>query len=193
MNFDRFRYTLRAVMFEYLRMPEKAIEAYQNSFRADPKDARCAASIAWIHAQKQRWAPAADWFRKALEIDGGNADAWFNLAYVLEQGGLSDEAGAAHRRAAELNPKHDRAWYGLGMILAKTGDHLAAAEAFQHSADLQPLNGVAWYALGMARFHANQPDEVEKVIRHLAAHEPQTAKRLVQDAQRPDLQGLLPF
>ncbi len=193
MNFDRFRFTLRGVLLEYLRMPEKAIEAYQWSFKADPGDARCAASIAWIHAQKQRWAAASEWFHKALAIQPENPDFWFNLAYVEEHGGQIEAAIASHQRTVELNPKHDRAWYGLGMIHAHRGDHAAAAEALQRSADLQPLNGVAWYALGMARYHANQPDQVEKVIRHLVVHEPQTAKRLVQDAQRPDLASLLPY
>lgn len=191
MNFDHLRFTLRAIVFDWLRMSDKAAEAYVESFRADPGDVRAARSIAWIHAQKKRWAAAAEWFAKAIALEPEHADTWYNLGFAREQ--LGDQQGAleALRRAADLNPRHDLAWYGIGMIHARRGEHAAAAEALQQSAGLQPMNGVAWYALGMARYHNHQPDEVEAVIRHLVQHEPQTAKRLIHDTQRSDLQHLV--
>jgi tetratricopeptide (TPR) repeat protein len=191
MNFDQIRFTLRAVIFEWLGQQERALEAYSEGFRANPRDVRAARSIAWLHAQRQRWPEAATWFETALELEPGHADTWFNLGYIREQGGDLAAALTAFRRASELNPKHDRAWYGLGMALAHQGDHAAAAEALQQAADLQPMNGAAWYALGMARYHSHQPDQVEAVIRHLALNEPQTARRLLVDAERADLAHLV--
>ncbi|KAF0103281.1 MAG: tetratricopeptide repeat protein [bacterium] len=191
MNFDHFRYTLRAIVFDWLRMPDKSAEAYVESFRANPRDVRAARSIAWIHARKKRWAAAADWFDKALALEPEHADTWYNLGYAREQLGNPEGGLVALRRAVELNPKHDLAWYGIGMMHAHQGDHAAAAEALEQAATLQPMNGVAWYALGMARYHNNQPDKVEAVIRHLVDYEPQTAKRLIHDAQRSDLQDLV--
>ena len=191
MNFDHFRFTLRAVVFDWLGQSERSQAAYVAAFSADPKDVRAARSIAWNHARQQRWQQAVHWFETALALEGEHADTWFNLAYVHEQQGDRDGAKAAFLRASALNPKHDRAWYGLGMICAHQGDHAAAAEALQHAAELQPMNGMAWYALGMARYHNRQPEQVETVIRHLALHEPQTAKRLIQDAERADLAHLV--
>lgn len=191
MNFDHFRFTVRAVLCEWVRQPDKALEAYVDCLRADPKDVKAARSVAWIHAQKQRWAAAAEWFGKALELEPGHADTWFNLGYAREHAGNRPGALEAFGRAAELNPKHDRAWYGMGMIHAHLGDHAAAAEALERAAELQPMNGAAWYALGMARHHNNEPDRVAAVIRHLVDHEPQTAKRLIQDAERADLAHLV--
>lgn len=191
MNFDHFRFTARAVFFGWLRQPEKALAAYIDSFKADPTDIQAARSIAWILAEKNHWAAAAEWFGKALTLETEHADTWFNLAYAREQLGDRHAAAEAFRRACELNPKHDRAWYGLGMAHAHQGEHSAAAEALQHAAELQPMNGIAWYALGMARYHNNQPEQVESVIRHLALHEPQTAKRLIRDSERADLAHLV--
>jgi tetratricopeptide (TPR) repeat protein len=191
MNFDHFRFTLRAVLFEWLRQPEKALEAYVESFHAEPKDARAARSIGWIHAQQQRWTAAADWFDKARALEPEHADTWFNLGYAREQCGNRRGGLEAFGRAVELNPRHDRAWYGLGMIHAHLGDHAAAAEALEKSAQLQPMNGTAWYALGMARHHNHEPDKVEAVARHLVEHEPQTARRLIRDAERADLADLV--
>jgi len=191
MNFDHFRFTARAILYGWLRQPEKALAAYVDSFKADPADTQAARSIAWIHAEKNRWPEAAAWFNKALELEPDHADTWFNLAYARERLGDRHAAVEAFRRTSELNPKHDRAWYGLGMAMAHQGDHAAAAEALQHAAELQPMNGAAWYALGMARYHNNQPELVEAVIRHLVLHEPQTAKRLIRDTERADLAHLV--
>ncbi len=191
MNFDHFRFTLRAVVFGWLGQTERSLEAYVDGFRANPTDVRAARSIAWLHAQKQHWPAAVEWFDTALALEPEHADTWFNLAYVHENSGDRGAALAAFRRASELNPKHDRAWYGLGMAHAHRGEHAAAAEALQHAAELQPMNGMAWYALGMAHYHNHQPEQVEAVVRHLALHEPQTAKRLIQDSERADLVHLV--
>ncbi len=191
MNFDHWRFTVRGVLMEYLRRPEAAIAAYRDALSARPDDIKAVRSIAWLHAQGQRWAQAAEWFGKAVALEPGHADSWFNLGYAQEKHGARQEAMAAFRRAAELNPRHDRAWYGLGLIHAQLGDHAAAAEALKRAAELQPMNGAAWFALGMAYHHDNRPDEVKQVVEHCASHDPQAAKRLVQEANRPDLKGLL--
>ncbi len=191
MNFDHFRNNLRAILFEWLRMPDQALGAYVECFRADPGDVRSARAAGWIHAQKQRWAAAADWFGKALALEGDHADTWFNLGYVREQAGDRDGALAAFQRTVELNPRHDRAWYGMGMLHAHRSDHAAAAAALKQAADLQPMNGAAWYALGMAHQHNHDPEAVEKIIHHLVDHDPQAAKRLIHDAERNDLAHLV--
>lgn len=191
MNFDHWRFTLRGVLMEYLRRPDAAIEAHQLALKARPDDIKAVRSIAWLHAQARRWGQAAEWFERAAAQEPGHADTWFNLGYAREQQGDRPAALAAFRRATALNPRHDRAWYGQGMVHAHLGDHAAAAEALKQAAELQPMNGPAWYALGMAYHHANNPDEVKRVVAHCATHDPQTAKRLIQEANRPDLMGLL--
>jgi len=191
MNFDHWRFTVRGVLMEYLRRPEAAIEAYREALRARPDDLKAVRSIAWLHAQSQRWDQAAEWLEKAAALEPEHADTWFNLGYARERHGDRPAALEAFRRATALNPRHDRAWYGQGMIHAHLGDHLAAAEALKQAAELQPMNGPAWYALGMAYHHANNPDAVRRVVEHCATHDPQAARRLIQEAERADLRGLL--
>jgi hypothetical protein len=48
------------------------------------------------------------------------------------------------------------------------------------------MNGLAWYALGMAWHHCNEPDKVAAAIEHTLSYDPQTAKRLIHDAERSD-------
>jgi tetratricopeptide (TPR) repeat protein len=191
MNYDHLRYTLRAILFDWFRQSERALEAYVEAFRANQRDVKAARAIAWTHAEKKRWKAAAEWFNQALALEPEHADTWFNLGYVQEQDGQRERAEASLARACELNPRHDRAWYGLGLLHAHRGDHEAAVTALRQAADLQPMNGAAWYALGMACYHNHQPDAVEAAIRHLASHEPQTAKRLIRDTERADLAHLV--
>lgn len=192
MNFDHWRFTVRGVVMEWLRRPEAAIGAYREALGARPTDTKAMRSIAWLHAQGQRWADAAAWFQKATDLEPEHADTWFNIGFAQDKLGARAQAQAAFTRATELNPRHDRAWYGLGLVHAQLGDHAAAAAALKHAAELQPMNGPAWYALGMAYHHCNEPNQVKAVIEHCVVHDVQAARRLIQEANRPDLAGLLP-
>ncbi|MEW5892660.1 MAG: tetratricopeptide repeat protein [Pseudomonadota bacterium] len=192
MNFDQLRYTLRANFFTWLGRDEQALAAFVECFKANPRNAEAARSVAWLHARNKRWPAAAQWFERALALEPDHADTWFNLGYVQHQAGHAEAALEAFGKAVAGNPKLDRAWYGMGMVQAGRGDHAAAAESLRRAAELQPMNGAAWYALGMAEYHCSRPEAVKAVIEHCIRHDPQTARRLVQDAQRPDLAHLLP-
>ncbi len=191
MNFDRLRYTLRGAFFVWINRPGQAIAAYVEAFRADQSDAETARTLGWLHAREKRWGEARDWFKRSLDIEPGHADTWFNLGYAHEQSGQLDDAVDTLRKAVALKPSQDRAWYGLGMALAHLGKHREAAEALDKADELQPMNPHALYALGMAWHHSNEPDKVKAVIERCLTHEPGTAKRLVQDAQRADLAHLI--
>lgn len=193
MNFDQLRYSLRANLFTWLGRDDQALAAFVECFRANPQNAEAARSVAWLHARKQHWPVAAQWYERALAIEPEHADTWFNLGYAQEQAGNAEAAIEAFRKAVVGKPNLDRAWYGMGMVRARLGEHAEAAEALRRAAELQPMNGAAWYALGMAEHHCNRPDEVKAVIEHCLRHDLQTAKRLVQDAQRADLAHLLPI
>lgn len=186
MNFDRVRHALRGAVFNFLRQPGRALEAYRDSHRADPGHPGTLRMLGWLEAQQKHWPEAEAWFVRAVEVEPDEAHTWFNLGYVRDQGGMDEAAIAAFRRATELNPNNDRAWYGLGMLHARHGRHRDAAAALTEAGRLQPMNGVAWYALGMAWQHCNEPGKVAAVIEHTLAHDPQTAQRLIRDTGRSD-------
>jgi len=186
MNYDRVRHGLRGMFLNMLGQRERALAAYRDSHLADPNHAATLCTLGWLEAQQERWAAAEAWLARAVEIEPGDAHAWFNLGYVRDKGGMDDAAIAAFRRATELNPNNDRAWYGLGMLHARHGRHAEAAAALTEAGKLQPMNGLAWYALGMAWQHCNEPDRVAAVIEHTLTHDPQTAQRLIRDTERSD-------
>ena len=101
------------------------------------------------------------------------------------------EAVAAFAEAVRRRDVLDRAWYGMGLAHARLGEHAEAARCLARCAELQPMNGEGFYQWGMACHHANQPDEVKKIVRKLADFDPKRAIRLIKDAERADLKHLI--
>ena len=186
MNYDRVRHGLRGMLFSMVGQRERALAAYRDSIRADPTHVPTLSTLGWLEAGQERWVEAEAWLARAVGIKPDDAHVWFNLAYVRDKGGMDEAALPAFQRATELDPNNDRAWYGLGMLHARHGRHAEAAAALTEAGRLQPMNGLAWYALGMAWHHCNEPDKVASVIEHTLAHDPQTARRLIHDAERSD-------
>lgn len=192
MNFEHWRHYARGWLFHFFNRPEIAYEAFAEAFRHNPRDVQAARHLAAIAAAKRRWDVAERWFEQVLALAPLDADGWFNLGYVREQAGHAERAIAAFQESVRLKPTQDRAWYGMGLAYARLGRHAEAASAFAEAARLQPMNGEAFYQWGMALHHANQPDEVTRVVEKLVEFEPKRARKLVQDTQRADLMKLIP-
>ena len=93
---------------------------------------------------------AAAQFRKALEIDPGNAEAEGGLGHALVSSGSIDEAIPHLRRALELAPANGEADIELGIALAKKGQLDEAMSLFQKALVLMPDSADAHYYLGKA-------------------------------------------
>ncbi len=191
MNFDAWRYVLRARLMRLLRRPEQMSDAYRRALAADPSCAPAAHALAFGHAQRGERAEAERLLRVVVTLQPDNADAWYNLGFLYEQMHDAPRATEAFREAVRLNAKLDRAWYGLGLSAAARGQHNDAAKAFERAIQLEPMNGRAWYQLGMAYHHLHDPDKVRGIIEHLNRFERHQARRLLLDAERADLAHLV--
>jgi len=192
MSFDHWRHYARGWVFHFLGKPEVAYEAFVAAITVEPKDIQSARHLASIAAGMKRWPVAESWFDTVLKLAPEDADTWFNLGFVREQGGDSAAAIKAFAEVVRLKPTLDRAWYGMGLAHARLGQHGEAAAALEKSVAIQPMNGEGFYQLGMAYHHANQPDEVKRVVKRLVDFEPKRAKQLVKDTSRSDLMHLIP-
>jgi tetratricopeptide (TPR) repeat protein len=191
MNFEKYRHYYRARLFEALRKPEQALEAYVTALRHDRNFFRAAAAIAVIHVRARQYDQAELYFREALRIKPGNADIIFNLGFVHDQQGRREEAIARFAEAVRIKPILDRAWYGMGMAQATLGRHDEAAKALEEASRLQPMNSHAWYALGMAYHCLNNPERVKEIALYLHRISPLTCRQLIQETERGDLHYLV--
>jgi TolB-like protein/Tfp pilus assembly protein PilF len=91
---------------------------------------------------------AAEYARKAIELDPGYADAHLALAHALTQSistgtatteQIGNEATAALNAALQISPEYDLAWSVLGHYQAISGQP-AATESFERAMKLNPGN-----------------------------------------------------
>ncbi len=192
MNYEHWRHYARGWVLHFLGRETSAFEAYLTAFRVNPQDVQSARHLAAIAAKRKDWTVAEKWFEIALALTPDDGANWFNLGFVREHAGKPKEAIAAFAEAVRLVPAQDMAWYGMGLAHARLGQHDQAVTALEKVVELQPMSGEGFYQLGMAYHHANRPDEVTDIVKRLVAFEPKRARKLVHDAQRPDLMKLIP-
>lgn len=192
MNFEHWRHYARGWLLLFFGQDARAFEAFRAAFCLNPRDARSARNLAAIAARREQFDVAEKWFQAALALAPEDGISWFNLGFVRERAEQPEAAISAFKEAVRLIPGQDRAWHGMGLAHARLGQHAAAAAAFEKSVALQPMNGESYYQLGMAYHHADCPDDVARIVRRLAEFEPKRARKLVLDAARPDLLGIIP-
>jgi superkiller protein 3 len=99
---------------------------------------------------ERRYEEAERTWRRVLEIDPNNADAYVGLGNALYYQGKLEEAISAYGRAIELNPQDAIAYYNLGNALRNQGKLEEAISAYGRAIELNPQYALAYYNLGIA-------------------------------------------
>ncbi|MCR9292766.1 MAG: tetratricopeptide repeat-containing glycosyltransferase family protein [bacterium] len=92
----------------------------------------------WHLHQQKRYPQAESVYRKVLENDRSNANAWCYLGMSLHDQKRFAEAVEAYRNALAINPKFPIAFNNLGNSLRYVGDIEEADQCFQKAVDLKP-------------------------------------------------------
>jgi len=129
---------------------------------ADPREL---VSLAQRLRQQGRFADARAAAERALEIEPGDAAAWFNLGAALGAMGDLAASEAAYQRALEANPRYPEAWSNLGGLLGAKGAIDAQIAAYRKAIDANPLLAPVWSNLGNALCGARRYAEAESACR----------------------------
>lgn len=95
-------------------------------------------------------------FRRALEIDPGNAIAYQNMGLTYVQHDRPADAIEAFRKAFAINDRLPRAWNGLGAALERLGSHDEALDCWQRAIALDPQQFDAMLNLGVVALERGQ-------------------------------------
>ena len=79
--------------------------------------------------EDERYAEAAAWYRRAIGLSPGWAEAHFNLANVLRMLERDEGAEEVYHLAVELDPSNELAWYNLADVQEEDGRLEEAAES----------------------------------------------------------------
>jgi O-antigen ligase/tetratricopeptide (TPR) repeat protein len=152
---DAFAYSWRGMASQSAAFEQacrQAAEAGQTAAMSD---------LAWLLQSRGDYAHAAEWLRKAIEMDGKSYVLQAHLGEVLWQSGRPDEAAEAWRKSAELAPWNQ----GLSMSL----DSMAHAAEVLNPMDtrLRLEYAKMLLAVGWTEKCARQLAEAEKIDQSL--------------------------
>lgn len=101
-----------------------------------------------LFAQK-RYAEAIPLYRRAIELDPEDLDAYNDLGLALHYSGQSRQALKLLRAGTVKDPDFQRIWLTLGFVSAQAGDAATAQPALEKARDLDPDNSIGQEATRM--------------------------------------------
>lgn len=131
--------------------PRRALTAYQESLRLDPKNAKTHLNIALAHARLNDRAAERRSLEQALAIDPRFAAAHHRLGRHWFHSSDWARAEASFRQAVELDPQSAEAHTDLGVLLGGQSRFAEAEQHFRSSTELDPTSGFAFLNLGLMR------------------------------------------
>lgn len=169
---------LQAKAFLVMGMRSKAQGVFQEILNINPQDVLALNSMGFNELNNGQLVPALGYFERALLQTPTNANAHFNVGFVCEELGRSQEAELAFNAALKIDEKLDRAWYGLGLVLVRQQRFVESLVAFKRNTELQSMSPFAWYQMARVHMEMQDPKKALEVMRHLNGFEPKVAAQL---------------
>lgn len=104
-------------------------------------------------------------FREAVQIAPYFAEAYANLALLLDKRGIADTAEIYYRRSIELNATYSKTHLNLGALLANQKRFSEAEEAYNRAIALCPHAPAGWSNLGVLYACMKREAEAERCYR----------------------------
>src|SRR5438552_5935146 len=126
--------------------------------------------------EKKDYATAEPLLKKVVERDGNNYAAWFDLGFLYNALGRSEDSIAAYRKSVAAKPDIFESNLNLGLMLAKARQpdaerFLRAAIKLTPAGHVEECRQRAWLSLGHV-LEANKPQEAVEAYREAAALKP---------------------
>ena len=126
--------------------------------------------------EKKDYAAAEPLLQKAVAADPGNYTAWFDLGFVNNALGKTEESIAAYRKSVAAKPDVFESNLNLGLMLAKNrqpdaAQYLRAATKLTPTANQDEGRARAWVSLGHV-LESEKPDEAIDAYKQAASLRP---------------------
>jgi Flp pilus assembly protein TadD len=126
--------------------------------------------------QKQNYAAAEPLLHKAIDSDPSSYVAWFDLGFVENNLGKTDDSIAAYRKSVAAKPDVFESNLNLGIQLAKTAQpdaekYLRAATLLNPSSQVAEGHERAWLSLGEL-LEKSRPDDAVAAYRQASTLQP---------------------
>lgn len=135
---------------------DELIARVEAQLRANPADGKGWDVIAPVYLRLERFADAAEAYRRALDLEGETARRLSGLAestVLANDGIVTETARRAYQRILELEPDRTEALFGLALAKEQDGDLDEAEAAYRKLAENAPPS-VPWRVFVMERMEA---------------------------------------
>jgi eukaryotic-like serine/threonine-protein kinase len=143
---------------------EEARRALDTAESLNPDSPKVRLAAGWLKETRSEYEKALEDYRRVLELEPQNEEAFRRIAGVYDKLGMPSEAIAAYQKAIELDPGYYAGYHGLGVFYFYHGDYRKAAEQFQKSIDRAPGLYDDYTNLGSALDDLDRDDQAEKAF-----------------------------
>jgi Flp pilus assembly protein TadD len=150
-----------------------ALAEFQDVLKLDPNNASALRGVGYEYLQQHDFEHAADYFRRAAELNSKDPRVHYYYAMLLSQEGASDEARSAQIKkellaAIDLDPKLADAYSLLGYTQAVSGEPEKGFATLQKAIALAPRNESYQFNLASIYLANRKVDEAIAILRNLA-------------------------
>ena len=124
------------------------------------------------HRNTGETAAAISTYRKALEVQPGEADLHFALGRAYAHAGAAEQAIEQYRRTLELDPRRALAWVNMGVVHAARSRPQQAAEAYRSAMEINPEEPLAYLNLGNLHLRAGRYGQAADAYRRTLEIDP---------------------
>jgi serine protease AprX len=150
---------------------------------ADKRAAENLAADAWQLWRERKLVEAEDMFKKALEKDAGNANAWNGLGWSQFNRGKPFNAKVSFEKCLQIQPEHAAALNGLGWIAKAEGKTDEAIGHWQKAVEAAPAATAALSGLATTYMEMQEYDKAIEVYEKWLKVEPEN-KQVKADLER---------
>lgn len=124
---------------EQMEEVKKELAALKQAVDQDPRNVAALGRLGNLYMDAGMFDKAVDYYKRALEVEPGNADLRTDMGTCLRQMGRIDEALVQFRQSVAGDPKHWKGWFNLGIVhLYDLGEYENAEESFAKALELNP-------------------------------------------------------
>jgi len=135
---------------------------------------------------EKKYREAILFLQKAIELDPGFKEAYYNLGLSYERLGEYKDAIKNLQIAIKLSPDDANAYYALGYAYYQKKKNKQAVEAFEHAARLKPNNPFTLSKLGYAYLAWGKPERAREQYKVLKTLNSELADELYDAINRAD-------
>jgi tetratricopeptide (TPR) repeat protein len=152
---------------------DEAVHLISEAMQRHPKDADLMLHSGMIFEKLQRWDDARKVYERELQLDGDNALAKNNLAWLLaEHGGNIDLALKLAQQAKEKLYDNAQVTDTIGWVYYKKGIYKTARDYLKESAEKDRKNAMFQYQLGMAEWKLGDQEEARRNLLNAVTLDP---------------------